>query len=46
MTDETSETEEGSRSAVRDFRNFEPRTLNVELRIAPFSYVSHFTRSG
>jgi hypothetical protein len=34
---ETGETDDGSRSEVRSFRNFEPRTSHFELRIALFS---------
>jgi hypothetical protein len=30
------ETDDGSRSEVRSFRNFEPRTSHFELRIALF----------
>ena len=32
------ETDDGSRSEVRSFRSFEPRTSHFELRIALFSF--------
>src|SRR2546427_4009498 len=37
---------DGRRFKVRSSRFSEFRTLNFELRIAPFSYVSRFTRDG
>ena len=37
---------DGRRFEVRSSRFSEFRTLNFELRIAPFSYVSRFTRDG
>jgi len=40
----TSQTDDGSRSEVRGFRNFEPRTSNIVLRLSRFSRQSRPSR--